>query len=52
MSPGLRLPTVLEPDNVCYKSFSLIFGGEGAGGNEDDEVLEFCAAAVVFSSRS
>jgi hypothetical protein len=48
MLPGFRLLAVLEPFDVCYKSFSLIFGGEGAGGTEE-EVLEFCA---VFSSRS
>lgn len=36
----------------CYKSFSLIFGGDGAGGTES--VLEFfvAAAAACFSSRS
>jgi hypothetical protein len=49
MLPGLRLPAVLELVNVCYKSFSLIFGGDGAGGTEE-EVLEFCADG--FSSRS
>lgn len=49
MLPGLRLPAVLELVNVCYKSFSFVFGGEGAGGTEE-EVLEFCAAG--FSSRS
>lgn len=49
MLPGLRLPAVPEPATVCYKSFSLIFGGDGAGGTAE-AVLEFFAA--VLSSRS
>jgi hypothetical protein len=49
MLPGFLLPAVFEPFDVCYNSFSLIFGGEGAGGTEE-EVLEFCA--VALSSRS
>lgn len=50
MLPGLRLPAVpTELLCVCYKSFSLIFGGDGAGGT-DELVLEFLA--IAFSSRS
>jgi hypothetical protein len=51
MLPGLRRPVVPELFTVCYKSFSLIFGGDGAGGTDDAElVLEFFA--VAFSSSS
>jgi hypothetical protein len=52
MLPGFRLPAVFELFDVCYKSFSLIFGG-GSGAafvTEDEEVLEFCS--VGLSSRS
>lgn len=50
MLPGLRLPAVPELGKVCYKSFSLIFGGDGAGGTEEEVLELFCA--VGFSSRS
>lgn len=45
--PGVSRPAALELINVCYKSFSLNFGGDGAGGTEE-VVLEFLA--VAFSS--
>lgn len=47
--PGVSRPAALELINVCYKSFSLNFGGDGAGGTEE-VVLEFLA--VAFSSIS
>lgn len=49
MLPGLRLPAP-EPLCVCYKSFSLIFGGEGAGGTDELVVLEFLASAAAAAA--
>lgn len=50
MLPGLRRPAVPEPVTVCYKSFSFIFGGDGAGGTDELVVLEFFAVALSSSS--
>lgn len=50
-----RPAALLELINVCYKSFSLNFGGDGAGGTEELLVLEFLAAvafSLAFSSIS
>lgn len=49
---GFSRPAAPELCNVCYKSFSLNFGGDGAGGTEEEVLeMEFLAAAA-FSSIS